>query len=148
MSTVANKIRGILDRKKWSKNDLDVSWVQLSKLLVIKNQLVVIIKGNTIDKPVWARVENLKEMNDELIFYYDGEYETVLAEDEYGEYKEYISKEEWEALFSSDSLKKLTDMNLIDDKGFYLEMHANMSKTEDVEDVQNFEEVFNELIMK
>lgn len=148
MSTVANKIRGILDRKKWSKNDLDVSWVQLSKLLVIKNQLVVIIKGNTIDKPVWARIENLKEMNDELIFYYDGEYETVLTEDEYSEYKEYMSKEEWEVLFSTDSLKKLTDMNLIDDKGFYLEMHANMSKTENIEDIQKFEEVYNELIMK
>ncbi|GFZ31616.1 hypothetical protein CSC2_21420 [Clostridium zeae] len=148
MSTAADRIKVILDRKKWSKNDLDVSWVQLSKLLVIKNQLIVIIKGNTIDEPVWAKVENLKEMNGELILYYDGEYETVLTEDEYSEYKEYIGKEEWEALFSIDSLKKLTDMNLIDDKGFYLEMHGNMRKTENAGDIQKYEEVNKELMMK
>ncbi|GFP75157.1 hypothetical protein [Clostridium fungisolvens] len=148
MSTAAERIKVILDRKKWSKNDLDVSWVQLSKLLLIKNQLIVIIKGNTLDEPVWAKIENFKEMNDELIFYYDGEYETVLTEDEYEEYKECIGKEEWEALFSIDSLKKLTDMNLIDDKGFYLQMHGNMSNTENTEGIQKYEEVYKELSMK
>ncbi|GKU28462.1 hypothetical protein [Clostridium folliculivorans] len=148
MSIVADRIKVILDRKKWSKNDLDVSWVQLSKLLVIKNQLIVIIKGNTINEPVWAKIENLKEMNGELVLYYDGEFETVLTKDEYDEYKEYIGKEEWEALFSLDSLKKLSEMNMIDDKGFYLEMHANMSKTENTEDVLKYEEVYKELILK
>lgn len=148
MSTAADRIKVILERKKWSKNDLDVSWVQLSKLLVIKNQLIVIIKGNTIDEPVWAKVENLKEMNGELILYYDGEFETVLTKEEYDEYKEYISKEEWEALFSLDSLKRLSEMNMIDDKGFYLQMHGNMSKTENTQDMLKYEEVYKELIMK
>ncbi|MBK1813626.1 hypothetical protein JHL18_23710 [Clostridium sp. YIM B02505] len=146
--SVSDKVKKILAEKKWSENDLDVSWVQLSKLLVIKNQLIVIIKGNTIDEPVWAKVENLKEMNGELILYYDGEFETVLTKDEYDEYKEYISEDEWEAIFSVDSLKKLSEMNMIDDKGFYLQMHANMSKTENNGDMLKYEEVYKELMMK
>jgi hypothetical protein len=146
--SVAERIKEIIGKRKWSKNDLGMSRIQLSKLMIIKNNLVLLIKGDTINAPVWSKVENIQLVEDDIIIYFDGEYDMVLGKGDYEDYKDYVSKEEWQVLFETDTVKKLEEMKLIDDKGFYLEMHANIRKTENTGEIEKFEEVYKELMMK
>lgn len=119
----------ILKNKKWVRNDIGMGRVQFVKLMEIEEDLMLIIASDNLEAPFYTRVENLLIVNNELILFYDGEYGEMLNKNEYDDYKEYISKEEWNSIFERELSLKLEELNFSSkEEGFYAELHETIEE--------------------
>lgn len=132
---IFEKINKILNDKKWTKNDIGMSRIQLGKLMLINGNLILLIKAHK-NKPIWAMVEKIGCLKGgDLIIFFDGKYDVNLSKDEYEDYKEYIEKEEWNLLFEEDGIEKIINKGYVDEKGFYIDIQDNLRGLS-----ENFEE--------
>lgn len=126
------RLEDIINRKKWIRNDIGMGKIQCSKLINIKDELLLIISSDVNEKPVWARVEKILVANGEIILFYDGEYCEELDQEEYVEYSSFIEENEWRTLFEEGNVSKLVKSNMVSsDDGFYVEAHENIKNYED-----------------
>ncbi|MEG1002634.1 hypothetical protein [Clostridium sp.] len=141
-----NSVKEILENKKWIKNDIGMSRVQLAKLMNLNDSLVVLIKTDSKKEPLWAMVEKIIKINDDVMVFFDGRYDTFISKDEYDDYKNYISQDEWNLLFKEDGIKKIIEKNLIDEKGFYLDIHDNLRNFDGEYKEDEWEKVRGEIL--
>lgn len=119
-------IKGLIDSKKWVRNDMGVAKAQFLKLILVKEKLMLLIISNNISEPLYAKVENVMIINEQITVFYDGEYCITLKEEEYESFKENVTKEEWNVLFHGDVTKDLDELGLLEkEKGFFAELHNN-----------------------
>lgn len=139
-----SKIESIIKNKKWIKNDTGLWKVQCCKLVRDKEELMVFIVTDELDGPAISRVEKIvvTNNNNELVVFYDGEFDTTLDEEDYDSYSEFFTLKEWSALFSGNAAKELLEMDIVtDEEGFYIESHEGMSRF-----IGNFDENASEEI--
>lgn len=127
---IKEHIKEILENKRWIKNDTGLWKIQCCKLFEEKERLMLLIVTDELNGPSVARVNKIGVLNeDEIVLFYDNEYNSVLEENEYESYSKILTKEEWDILFSGEAAKKLYNINIISDtSGFYVEPHVNMEK--------------------
>lgn len=119
-------IKSLIENKKWVRNDMGVAKVQFLKLILVKEKLMLLIISNNIPEPLYAKVENIMVINEQITVFYDGEYCITLKEEEYESFKENVRKDEWNVLFHGDVTKDLDELGLVEkEKGFFAELHAN-----------------------
>lgn len=139
-----SKIENIIKNKKWIKNDTGLWKVQCCKLVRDKEELMVFIVTDELDGPAISRVEKIvvTNNNNELVVFYDGEFDTTLDEEDYDSYSEFFTLKEWGVLFNGNAAKELLEMDMItDEEGFYIESHEGMSRF-----IGNFDENASEEI--
>lgn len=139
-----SKIESIIKNKKWIKNDTGLWKVQCCKLVRDKEELMVFIVTDELDGPAISRVEKIvvTNNNNELVVFYDGEFDTTLDEEDYDSYSEFFTLKEWGVLFNGNAAKELLEMDMItDEEGFYIESHEGMSRF-----IGNFDENASEEI--
>lgn len=123
----SKNIENIIKSKKWIKNDMGAQKFQYSKLLEIDEELALFIVSNTLEGPIYSRVENLLIVNDELNLFYNNEFSEVLDREEYEDYSDYLSKAEWRALFDNDPCEKLDENGMASKKEkYYLQSQNNI----------------------
>jgi len=147
MNYVKN-IENIIKSKKWIKNDMGVQSVQYSKLLGIDEELALFIVSNTLEAPLYSRVENLLIVNDELNLFYNTEFSEILDREEYEDYSDYLSKGEWESLFDNDPGDTLDENGMVSKKEkYYLQSQENiegiMENGYDEDATETLREYFN-----
>lgn len=126
------RLEDIINAKKWIRNDIGMGKIQCSKLVNIKDELILIISSDVNEKPVWARVEKILIANREIILFYDGEYCEELEQNQYEEYSNFIEENEWKTLFEVGNVSKLVENNMVSSNdGFYVEAHENIKNFED-----------------
>lgn len=134
------KIEEIIKSGKWIKNDIGMARIQCSKLIKDNEELGLFISSDVYNEPVYARVERIVVANNEVIIFYDNEYESVLEEKEYEDYSDLFSIDEWNALFGGETVEKLKEMNLISEKeGFYVETHESIESY-----INHYDEIISE----
>ena len=126
MNYVKN-IESIIKSKKWIKNDIGVGRVQYSKLLQIDEELALFIVSNTLEGPIYSRVENLIILNDELNLFYNNDFSETLDREEYEDFSDYLSKGEWESVFDNEPGEKLDENGMVSKKEkYYLQPQENI----------------------
>lgn len=138
------EIEDIIENKRWIKNDTGLWKVQCCKLVRDKEELMVFIVTDELDGPAYARVEKIvvTNNNNELVVFYDGEYGAPLEENEYENFSDLITQQEWKALFSGNAVSELINMNLVtEEEGFYIESYEGINKF-----INNFDEKASEEI--
>ncbi|KYH29041.1 MULTISPECIES: hypothetical protein [Clostridium] len=125
------KIEDIINNKKWIKNDTGLWKIQCCKLFKDNGELMLFIVTDELNGPAVARVEKVVVTNNssELVMFYDNEYDAVLEEDEYEHYSEFLTREEWDVLFSGNAAKELFEMDMLsEEEGFYVEPHEGIER--------------------
>lgn len=118
------KLEGLIEEGKYIRNDIGMGRVQHVKPIMMNERLMIIMVSPELEGPIAARIEEIIVLNDEIIVFYDGEFENALSQDEYEDYKENISSDEWNIIFNTDAGEKLEDADLTSrNEGFYAEMH-------------------------
>lgn len=138
------KVESIIENGMWIKNDTGLWKVQCCKLIRDKEELMLLIVTDELDGPALVRVEKIVVTNNdnELVVFYDGEYKVTLDEEEYENYSEVLTREEWDALFSGNATKQLLEMDVVtEQEGFYVESHEGMSRFVDNYDERASEEI-------
>ena len=121
----------IIKNNKWVKNDIAMGRIQCSKLVRTNGepQLLAIITSNELKTPVATYIEEIIVTNNQLILFYDGQYLTTIEKADYEEYKNYLSTEEWEIVFSKKPSDELVNRGMIaDGQGYLLEVHETMEE--------------------
>lgn len=120
-------IKNLINSKKWVRNDMGLGKVQFLKLILVKEKLMLLLISNEIKGPLYAKVENIGVINEQITIFYDGEYCELLKEKEYESFKENVTEEEWRVLFHSDVTKDLYELGLVEEeKGFTAQIHENI----------------------
>lgn len=125
------QINNIIESKKWVKNDMAMGRVQCSKLIRTNSEpeLIAVITSNLLKKPLVANIEQILVVKDELILFYDGQYPNEINVNQYEEYKNNFSQEEWEILFKENPTDSLLKGGyILNEEGYYLEIHETMEK--------------------
>ncbi|MCY6369026.1 hypothetical protein [Clostridium ganghwense] len=121
------KVQKIIDKDKWTKNSITMSRVQCGKLVEENDKLMLFIVSDILDKPFYTRVERVLVADNQIIAFYDGEYGSLLEENEYNKFSAFFKKEEWDILFGGNTIDRLDKMNMIsEEEGFYIEAHETM----------------------
>ncbi|ADL52597.1 hypothetical protein [Clostridium cellulovorans] len=121
----------IIQSNRWVKNDIAMGRIQCSKVVRTNGEpeLLAIITSNELKEPVAAYIEEVLVANNQLILFYDGQFLTSIGKDEYGEYKDYLSREEWEIVFSKKPSDELVNRGMIaEGQGYLLEIHESMEE--------------------
>lgn len=124
-------INEIIKRNKWVKNDIAMGRVICSKLIKTNSEpeLMAIITSDQLKKPLAAYIEQILVVKDELVLFYDGQYPTEIEKEEYENYKNYFTKDEWEIVFKDNpTLNLLSGGYISKEEGYYLEIHETMEK--------------------
>ncbi|QGU95622.1 hypothetical protein GOM49_11475 [Clostridium bovifaecis] len=126
-----NKIENILNNKKWIKNDTGLWKIQCCKLFKDNEELMLFIVTDELNGPAVTKVEKvvITNNNNELVMFYDNQYDIVLEEGEYEHYSEFLTVREWDALFSGNAVKELLEMDMVsEEEGFYVEPHEGIER--------------------
>lgn len=119
-----NIIERLIQNGSYVRNDIGMGRVQYVKLITIEGKLFMIIVSEEFGHPIVAKVENIIVVNEEIVIFYDGEYEDIIKEEERDKYKDVIPDKEWNSIFGADNGRELEKNNFVSqDEGFYAEMH-------------------------
>lgn len=122
------ELKNIIKSGKWVRNDIGMGRVQYCKIINMNEELILIIASDSMEIPLFSRVENILVVNDEIIVFYDGEYAETIQKDEYEDFRDYINKKEWDIIFAEDAGGNLEEAGLVSSKsGFYAEVHETIS---------------------
>ncbi|MFD3156029.1 hypothetical protein ACFIJ5_04060 [Haloimpatiens sp. FM7330] len=121
------KIEDIISSRRWVKNNISMGRIQCSKLLKEKDKLNLVIVSDSLDKPLYAMVQKIIINNGEIIMCFDGEYPLNINKDQYDEFKDYFTVDEWDNIFNNKNITEyLIKDNLINNKeGYLFVVHQN-----------------------
>ena len=120
-------IDNLVKNKRWVRNDIGLGKVQYLKLISENEKLKILILSNVLPGPLYTNVDNIVVMSDQITVFYDGEHYETLKEGEYEDFKENITKEEWNTLFHGDVTKDLDELGLVEkEKGFIAQAHDDI----------------------
>lgn len=121
------KVKDIIKKGKWAKNSITLGRVQCGKLVEDNEKLMLFIVSDILEKPLYTKVEKVLVADNQIVVFYDGEYGSLLEEEEYDKFSAFLKREEWDVLFGGNTVDRLYKMNMLfEEEGFYIEAHETM----------------------
>lgn len=121
------RLENIIQDKKWVRNDIGMVRIQCGKLIRNKEDLILIIAPVMPPEPILARVKKILLVNNELKVFYDGENCEKLNINEFQQYKNFLTEDEWNAIYDNDVIIKLESMDMISKREtFDMDVYENI----------------------